>query len=251
MFQKLAGNTSGSVVINRDDPNLARLGFENAVSFGIEEDADFRAEDVAMGHFQSAFAVRGVRIRLSLPGLYNVYNALSAIAVLSVLGVPLKDIASVLPGFDGVERRFDIHLNGRRLVVDDYAHNPHKIASLMQAAGGVRKNICYIFQPHGFAPTRMMKNEYIEAFSGHLRPSDHLLLLPIFYAGGTVAKDVSSEDLAAGVRRAGKSAEAVEGRGEILARLEEWENFIVMGARDDSLSAFASEIAGRIRGSAP
>ena len=88
----------------------------------------------------------------------------------------------------------------------------------------------------------MMKAEYIAAFSKNLRNFDHLILLPIYYAGGTTSKDISSHDLAEGIKLNGKSVEVVE-REEVLKRLDEWDNYIIFGARDETLSDFAEKIA--------
>jgi UDP-N-acetylmuramate--alanine ligase len=179
-----------------------------------------------------------------MPGEYNLYNALSCIGLLSGMGVEMKDIAKVLPDFSGIERRFDIHLDDAdHLVVDDYAHNPHKISAMMQAASRSRESICYIFQPHGFGPTRMMKEEYIEAFSKGLRKTDHLILLPIYFAGGTASKDISSNDLAAGIKKNGGSVEVAKDRNQVIKNLDKWDNYIIMGARDETLSGFARSIA--------
>jgi UDP-N-acetylmuramate--alanine ligase len=173
---------------------------------------------------------------------------LSCIALLSQLGIPLDDIAAVLPEFEGIDRRFDIKLNdGNFLVVDDYAHNPHKISFLMDAVKPVSDKICYIFQPHGFAPTRMMKKEYIKVFADNLRSSDQLILLPIYYAGGTTSRDISSHDLERGIRDGGGSVEVIENRSDILNRLANYKTYIVFGARDDTLSDFAEEIADMIQ----
>ena len=88
----------------------------------------------------------------------------------------------------------------------------------------------------------MMKAEYIDAFSENLRAADHLILLPIYYAGGTTSKDISSHDLAEGIKVNGKSVEVAE-RGDILKRLDEWDNYVIFGARDETLSDFAKKIA--------
>jgi UDP-N-acetylmuramate--alanine ligase len=157
-------------------------------------------------------------------------------------------IAPLLPEFTGIERRFDIHLNnGKYLVLDDYAHNPHKISSLMQAMKGTGEKVCYIFQPHGYGPTRLMKDGYIRTFAENLRETDELVLLPIYYAGGTAAKDISSRDIAEGVMAAGGKAEAVDERKEIFRKLGKFGSYVVFGARDDTLSGLAEEIAERLR----
>lgn len=247
MFETLGKNTASRVIINADDDNLTKINTQNAVTFSIDNPSKYKAENIVYAPFSTNFSLNGADFRLSIPGKYNLYNALSCIAILSEMGIPTKDIAGVLHEFKGIERRFDIHLNdGKRLVIDDYAHNPHKISSLMQTMKNIKENICYIFQPHGFAPTRMMKNEYIDVFAENLRDSDHLILLPIFYAGGTVSKDISSHDLADGIRAKGKSIEVVDNRKTILDRPDKWDNYVVFGARDETLSDFAKEIAATL-----
>jgi UDP-N-acetylmuramate--alanine ligase len=248
MFERLAENTSGLVLAGGDDGNLAACNLKGVIRFSIEAESEYRAHRIEHAPFSSTFSVNGTRFELSLPGRYNVYNALACIACLSELGVSAADIAGALPGFSGIERRFDIHLNdGRYIVIDDYAHNPHKISSLMRTMQGVSPAICYVFQPHGYGPTRMMRGGYIRTFSEGLRSTDRLALLPIYYAGGTAAKDISSRDIAEGVAASGGRTVAVEDRSEILAMLGEYNTYVVLGARDDTLSGLAAEIASKLR----
>lgn len=244
MFEVLAAKTSGTVHLNADDLDLVSCDITDALTFSIDGASGCRAEEVRYYAFRTSFRVHGQEFQLSLPGRHNLYNALSCISVLSVLGISLKEIAEVLPEFSGIERRFDIHLNDdRRVVIDDYAHNPHKIRSMMQTMQQIRDRICYIFQPHGFGPTRLMKSGYIAAFIEGLRAADRLILLPVYYAGGTAAKDISSENIAGPVRSSGKEAVTVHDRKEIFSLLQGFDAYIVFGARDDSLSDLAEEIA--------
>ncbi|MCX5718504.1 MAG: Mur ligase family protein [Nitrospirae bacterium] len=244
MFKALIKNTEDMIIINADDENLRKIHIKDAITFSIDSPSDYVATDIVYKPFSTYFSLNNTGFSLSLPGKYNLYNALSCIAILSEMGSSLNEIADVLHEFKGIERRFDIYLKDReKLVIDDYAHNPHKISSLMQTIRPVKESICYIFQPHGFAPTRMMKKEYSETFIKNLRDSDHLILLPIYYAGGTISKDISSDDLAAEIKAQGKSAEVVNDRKVILQRLHEWNNYVIFGARDDTLADFAKEIA--------
>jgi len=247
MFEILMKNTKGKIFINADDLNLQKITKENAITFSIYNLSHYKADAVRYQPFCTDFSVRGTKFSLSLPGEYNLYNALSCIAFLSEIGISRGNIASVLPDFQGIERRFDIHLNdGERLVIDDYAHNPHKISSFMKTMKNQREKICYIFQPHGFGPTRLMKKEYIKAFKENLRDTDHLILLPIYYVGGTASKDISSNDLADGIRSSGKSVEVIEKREDIIKRINEFKTYVVFGARDETLSGFATAIAGAL-----
>ena len=92
-----------------------------------------------------------------------------------------------------------------------------------------------------------MKQGYIDTFLQHLRREDHLILLPIYYAGGTSQKDIASEDLLDEILKAGKSAEVLRDRKQLFERLQEWDHYVVFGARDDSLGDFAQEIAARLK----
>ncbi|MBL7048742.1 MAG: hypothetical protein ISR96_04380 [Nitrospira sp.] len=246
MFQTLMDNTTGKILLNYDDVYLDRIRRSDAVGFSIEAPSDYRAENIHFMAFGSEFNINKTTFSLSIPGKYNVYNALSCIALLSEIGIPAADIADVLPEFLGIERRFDIHLNdGVHLVIDDYAHNPHKIEAMMRAASAIRDNICYIFQPHGYAPTKMMKDEYIKTFSTNLRISDRLILLPIYYAGGTVSKEISSRSLAEGIRVNNKTVDLAN-RNEILHMAALHDTYVIFGARDESLSEFAHSLAGAL-----
>jgi UDP-N-acetylmuramate--alanine ligase len=249
MFEALGENTKEIVIINRDDRNLSQCRFRKPTGFSIGAGSEYQARAIEHRPFCTNFTLHNISFRLSLPGKYNLYNALSCIALLSEIGISLRDIACVLPDFSGIERRFDIYLDdGKHLVVDDYAHNPHKISSLMETVMGIRNRVCYIFQPHGFGPTRLMEQGYVRTFIRNLRKEDHLMLLPIYYAGGTSIKDISSEDLWTEIRRAGKSAEVLRERTLLFQRINEWDNYVVFGARDESLADFAREITLRLRG---
>jgi len=247
MFGTFIRNSHKKVILNADDKGLMDLAGKDAVTFSIDKPSGYRPDEINYGPFSTDFSLHGVKFTLSQPGRYNLYNALSCIAFLSETGTPLDDIAGVLPEFDGIDRRFDIYLNdGDHLVIDDYAHNPHKIGALMETIKGLGEGVCYIFQPHGFGPTRLMKDEYIEVFANNLRSTDRLILLPIFYAGGTAAQDISSRDLADGIKARNRAVEVVEDRSEIMRMLDEYRTYVVFGARDGSLADLAGEIAERL-----
>ncbi|MDO8283041.1 MAG: Mur ligase family protein [Thermodesulfovibrionia bacterium] len=248
MFKELIKHTGEKVIINADDENLAELKSEGVTTFSIDSLSDYRAEAVKFMPFGTDFLLRGTRFSLSLPGKYNLYNAVSCIALLLEIGISPALIAAALPEFQGIERRFDIHFNdGKKLVIDDYAHNPHKIAALMETVMRLHQRICYIFQPHGFGPTKLMKDEYIEVFSRNLRDTDHLIILPIYYAGGSIVRDISSLDLAAGISEAGRSVEVIEDRAEILNRIDGYSAYVIFGARDETLSDLAEQVAKKVK----
>lgn len=123
----------GTAALNADDPLVVSMAEElvnglKVVTFGTAEDADVRAEDLAAEGFRgSTFKLAGgTRVRLPLPGQYNVMNALAAAAVGYVLGVPEEDVAAGLTAYAGRELRSKVVVNGRGVTffVDCYNSSP-------------------------------------------------------------------------------------------------------------------------------
>ncbi len=102
------------------------------------------------------------------------------------MGLDLEAAMVALKTFKGIKRRLEVvgNKNGIR-VVDDFASNPGKIKASLKTALIGSKRMFVVFQPHGFQPTKMMKQGYIDTFFEILRPDDVLLMPDIFYVGGT------------------------------------------------------------------
>lgn len=251
MFSTLISRTTGTVALNADDKGVMGLERQKkCLTYSIKTPSDLRAGNIELKGLGSAFTVKGQRFELRVPGLHNIYNALAAICMLRELGVSLREAAEALACFGGIERRFEVHLNeGGRMVIDDYAHNAHKLEALISTTRGMGDSVCYIFQPHGFGPLRMMLHEYARVFNSGLRPEDSLYVLPVFYSGGTVARDISSADLA---RPCGaKAPGSRESLLEDIAKYQSFDLYVVLGARDDSLSELAAGIARMVGGDTP
>ena len=156
-------------------------------------------------------------------------------------------MAAPLRDFRGIMRRFAVSRTGSGIVViDDYAHNPEKIKAALLTARTFGKRVFAVFQPHGYGPTRFLKEELVDTFSRLIRGGDALFFLPIYFAGGTVKKDISSADLSERIARYGTTSFALESRSELISALRKKVNpgdvVILMGARDPSLSLLARDI---------
>lgn len=188
---------------------------------------------------------------LNVPGAHNVANALAALGAVRAIGVPLEDAVAALETFTGIRRRMEVvgTANGVT-VIDDFAHNPDKIAATLKTLHAFDGRLLILFQPHGFGPLRLMQAEFINGFAGLMREDDVLLMPEPVYFGGTTDRTVGSEDIASGVRAAGRNAEALPTREACGDRLIELarpgDRIIVMGARDDTLSVFAAELLDRL-----
>jgi UDP-N-acetylmuramate--alanine ligase len=248
IFLKFRDNVA-TALVNADDPALADIRAE--VSFGLSS-GSVHAEDLTLNAAGSAFRVQGVSFTLPVPGRHNAENAMAAIATCVNEGVSLSDCARALASFQGVARRFQSLGSARGVeVVDDFAHNPAKIAATLTAAHLRARRILAVYQPHGFAPTRHLKNELIATFAAGLRPNDRLWLPDIYYVGGTASKDISSRDVVDPLRAKGLNAIHVPERAAIVALIAaeatEGDLVLVMGARDPSLSDFALAVLTALR----
>ncbi|MCO8028950.1 Mur ligase family protein [Brevundimonas diminuta] len=252
---------SATAVLNLDNPETAALAQtlapDKAITFALgEEEADLSAHDLQPLPTGMTFElrVRGEAARavtLTVPGAHNVANALAALGAVRALGVGLDQAVAALETFSGIRRRLEVvGTQGGVTVIDDFAHNPDKIAATLKTLHAFDGRLLILFQPHGFGPLKLMQQEFVEGFAGLMRHDDVLLMPEPVYYGGTTDRSVGSEDIAAGVRAAGRQAQALATRADCGDRIVDMarpgDRVVVMGARDDSLSTFAAELLARI-----
>ncbi len=180
-----------------------------------------------------------------IPGAFNRINEALAVEAACGLGIPRETARRALEDFPGVGRRLEIILTrDERRVVDDFAHNPEKIAASLAAVKEWKHPVMAVYQPHGYGPLRMQKDALGGIFSRSLSPQDSVVLLPIYDAGGTADRTISSSDLTNLI--SGPRAFTVGSRAEAVALAADFlrgpATVIVMGARDPSLSGLARDI---------
>lgn len=244
MFETLAANAPWTVS-NADDPVLASL--PATVRFGRNGSGSWPRDREELLPTSIKLFKNGVEYHLPLPGDHNLENLCAALCVCEKFGCEPTALADAVRQYEGVARRFSVTATKQNVhVVDDFAHNPAKIAAVVRASRGLSDRIIAVYQPHGFGPTRFLKDEYIATFRTTFRNGDSLYLLPIYYVGGTVQKDISSEDIIQGLEPVAFAAQAVKNRDELLAGLkagaEPGDCVLLMGARDPSLPALVKKI---------
>ena len=241
-------------VLNLDNAETAALAnkYPDALTFSTRDTkAIYFADAIAPMPDGIAFTVHAkgesASVHLKVPGWHNVANALAALAAVCALNVPLTKAADALPRFTGIKRRLDVigTANGVT-VIDDFAHNPDKIAATLATLHDFPGRLLLMFQPQGFGPLRLMKDQFIACFADNMREGDVLSMPEPVYFGGTTDRSVSSRDIIEGVKRAGREAVAFHDRAqcgeELLRRAKPGGRIVVMGARDDTLSQFAAEL---------
>ena len=239
----------GHAVLCIDNPTVRDLMPSVAkpiVTYGIESEADWRAENIRHQGVKTRFVARhhesegSLDITLNLPGRHNVLNALAAIAVARELGVSEESVRAGLAGFQGIGRRFQSYGDlqtpaGIVTLIDDYAHHPTEIAATLQAARASwpDRRIVVVFQPHRYTRTR----DLFEDFAGVLSDLDALVLLEVYPAGEAAIKGADSRSLARAIRARGKVdpvfVETLTALPSVLPGvLEDGDVMLVLGAGD-------------------
>ena len=242
-------NNSTTFIVNRSQPLAASLSADSIWDFDIDPNGSvsMTARNFNQTGASISFMIGSETFQLNAPGKHNMENALAAIAVAQSIGVSMADCKHALAGYEGIFRRHQVYgeKNGV-ILVDDFAHNPVKCARSIQACQPFSDKLIAWFQPHGYGPTRFLRHDFVEEIANVLRPDDEIWMSEIYYAGGTAVKDISANDLIEDLKQRGVKAHFVAERNDLIEQIKPHINrsttLLLMGARDPSLSAFASQV---------
>ena len=210
----------------------------------VEEPFDWRMQNGV-----STFMYKDHVFEVPLIGRHNAENALAAVVLCDQLGCDLGAVKTALHAFKGIHRRLErVGELGGVTVIDDYAHNPAKIRATWRAVADLHPRILGVWRPHGFGPLNLMMDELVATFREVCRPDDRVFILPVYYAGGTASKSVSSNDLVLKLRQNNVIADMVETYDELktqlLADASSGDAVVFMGARDPEMPVFARSLSG-------
>ncbi len=192
----------GYIVVNADDKNsldsIADIKGRKIVTFGIDNAADVKAENIQYGRTTSFDLIYNgeciARVEMKVCGKHNIYNAIAAAAAALVYGTAPSSIVEGLGQFRGAGRRVEYKGEcGGAEVYDDYAHHPNELKATLTAVRdmGYDRVIC-AFQPHTYTRTKALFDDFIEA----LALADKVYLAEIYAAREKNTIGISSKDLA-------------------------------------------------------
>jgi len=141
------------------------------------------------------------RLRLQIPGSFNILNASLAYAVAKKLGIGEKMIIEALKDFKGIARRFHlVGKVGKMKIFDDYAHHPSEIKATLDMAADIFPNrkIWVCFQPHTFSRTLVFFSEFVNVLKH--APVEQIYLVDIFAAREKDEGLISSAKLAEAIK---------------------------------------------------
>ena len=240
----------GAVILCIDDAEAYSLADDISrpvITYGMHEDADYRAVDLETKGEIWRFVVKrpddrpDLPIELCLPGVQNVQNALAAIAVASDEGVADEYIQEGIRRFIGVGRRFEISeisLNDTDLpLVDDYGHHPTELVFTLDTVRKVwpDRRPLMVYQPHRFTRTHDLFDEFVDSLS----QVDELIILNTYAASEKPIQGASALELCEALRaktnnQIGFAADADDAAKQMLARAQSDHVLLVQGAGDVS-----------------
>ena len=243
-------------VINADDAESAPLlAAQNVMRFGFSDAAAIRGGDFNAlpdgCRFTVSFAGDRHAVRLRMPGRHNAMNALAAIAAARAVNISVAQSVAALTDFAGLARRYEVlgHANGVT-VIDDFAHNPDKVAATLAAVAELPGRALLFFQPHGYGPLRQVGKELAASFAKGMRDGDKLYVCDPVYFGGTVDRSIGSEALVADIVAGGGDAAHLTTRANcgaaMLDEAKSGDRVLILGARDDTLSEFGRQLLEKL-----
>jgi len=248
-FGEFAGcvRPGGLIIANGMDKNVATVlstleGGQQYVTFGLDADCDFYAENIelidGLYHFDVCHKASLLgRVGISLPGEHNISNALAVVATAVLAGVEAEVVLQSLGQFAGVDRR--LMLKGRAgdiTIMDDYAHHPTEIrASLSAIRQRFEPNrIWCVFQPHQYSRTRFLLDDFAESF----KLADVTIVPQIYFVRDTAEahKQINAQVLVDRIRQQGCEAVFIDDFARICEYLKEnvkkGDLVVTMGAGD-------------------
>ena len=260
-FQRFIENVPfyGFAVLCLDHPEVqamvGRITDRRMITYGFSPQADARAVHVrfaeGVSHFDIVFTdrrknseIRWDGMKLPMPGEHNVQNAMAAIVVARELGVSETVIRKSLAEFKGVGRRFSkIGEYKGAAIIDDYAHNPFKIAAAVKAARQAYSGpIIAVVQPHRYTRLR----DTFEQFATCLNDADVAVIAPVYAAGEQPIDGISRDSYAEALRAHGhRTVITIEGEADLAAAVKP---YLKPGAGAGSITGWMANLQKKLEG---
>jgi len=253
LFSTFKSNTKSKFIVNQDYTRTKSLSQNIEFDFGTTANAGILSKGFNQNGFSIEFEVNGENCIIPVIGKHNMENALASIAVSLQVGVSIKQSINALKSFEGIYRRTQLvgKTPSNIYIIDDFAHNPAECAAAIRACQAFGDRVLAWFQPHGFGPLRFMHEELAEQMIACLRNEDIFLISDVYYAGGTVDKNISPTIVSDEIIKHGKKAihtgDKENSLVEITKLAQTNDVILIMGARDPYLDKFAKSVYEKLQ----
>lgn len=132
----------GISILNIDDPKFADLYAlcpTKVITYGIEKEATYRANNIKLGTKSSSFTLiyqeNEYEVTTNLVAMYNIYNLLAAIAAVVESGKAIEDVLAYVNNIKQIEGRLEIIDEGQPFqIIVDFAHTPDGLEKIYEYA---------------------------------------------------------------------------------------------------------------------
>lgn len=196
-------NKGGSLIIHESVQELlaSEISHVNQFVYSMSRGQFFAGNITAHSGFFE-FDLHGFgkveHVKLGVPGFHNIENAIAASIAAHQVGVDVATIKKALESFNGVKRRFEFIIKGKKVIfVDDYAHHPAELEAFLKSMKSMyaSRKLTVIFQPHLFSRTR----DFADGFAKSLSIADEVLLMDIYPARELPIPGIDSDIIFGGI----------------------------------------------------
>ena len=169
VFQQFADHTKYKVVACGDDKNVRKIKSDKMVYYGFDDFNDIVAKNLELRDDGSSFDVYINKdfyghFNLNIYGRHMVLDALACIGICYYEKVEHNDIIKYLNDFSGAKRRFQEEKVNDVVLVDDYAHHPNEVKTVLETARQKypNKTLVAVLIPYTISRTQSFYKEFAE-----------------------------------------------------------------------------------------
>ena len=213
-FQSFANNVKDVLITD------AEINLNKDFSFSIKNDSDYYVSNIDILENEIRFDLKTPNnfysnISANILGLHNLKNVLAALSIIDqIKEIDIQNLLPFLSNFKGIERRMDVYKLDNKVIIDDYAHHPTEIESVLNTIQTNYKNKskAVVFQPHLFSRTR----DFMDEFATVLSKFDEVYLLDIYPAREKPIHGVTSKLLLKKIQSSKKEMISKDSINEII-----------------------------------
>lgn len=139
-------NDEGILVINNDNDMLHNWNLNNdrnVVTFGIENNSDYMANNIVSDAYSSSYNVlldnKDYTFKINIPGSHFVLNGLCALSIGRIFDINVSDISEGIENFVLTKRRMQVEtINGITIVNDCYNANLDSMTGAINYLGSLK-----------------------------------------------------------------------------------------------------------------
>lgn len=172
VYQDFIKNVSDKVIACGDDEEIRKLKSDKIIYYGFNDNNDVIAKNINLKPDGSSFDVYinnnfYGHFNLNLYGKHMLLDALACICICYLKKVKKEDIIENINNFNGAKRRFQEEVIKDVVIVDDYAHHPTEIKTVIETARQKYpdKEVVAVLIPYTLSRTQAFYKDFAKVLS--------------------------------------------------------------------------------------